>query len=133
MSATIFEGRIWGEGLTVAIVVSRFLSHLNPARSVPFTLGLSALLLFGEWRLVEALPRMGAVAVYLHLSALTLVLFSGFWSVVNERFDPYTAKTVVARASGFGALGGVLGGTWRCRWRRAWGSRPCSRASRRST
>ena len=25
MSATIFEGRIWGEGLTVAIVVSRFI------------------------------------------------------------------------------------------------------------
>ncbi len=94
-----------------AALVSLFLHRLNPGRAVPVAMALSGSLLFAEWRLVEAIPRAGAIAIYLHLSSLSLVLFSGFWSVVNERFDPYSAKEVVARVSGFGALGGVLGGS----------------------
>ena len=97
--------------LLAAIAVSRFLSRFSPARTVPLTVSLSAGLLFGEWLLVRASPGLGSIAVYLHLTSLSLVLFSGFWSLVNERFDPYTAKTIVPRISGFGALGGVLGGT----------------------
>ena len=96
--------------LLAAIGVSRFLSRFNPAYTVPFLMLFSGALIFVEWILVLRVPRVGAVAVYLHMASLALVLFSGFWSVVNERFDPYTAKTIVARASGFGALGGVLGG-----------------------
>ena len=38
------------------------------------------------------------------------VLISGFWSVVNERFDPHTAKQTIARVAAAATLGGVLGG-----------------------
>lgn len=96
--------------LLAAIGVSRFLSRMAPARVVPPAMVASGLLLLGEWVLVRRAPGLGAVAVYLHLAALSLVLFSGFWSMVNERFDPYTAKGVVARAGAFGCLGGILGG-----------------------
>jgi hypothetical protein len=96
--------------LLAAATVSRILSRWDPARTVPVSMLISAALLVVEWLLVRRLPNAGAVAVYLHLAGLSLVLFSGFWSVVNERFDPYTAKGIVARASGFGALGGVIGG-----------------------
>lgn len=96
--------------LLAAIGVSRFLSRLEPARVVPFAMLVSGALLFGEWVLVRHAPGLGAIAVYLHLAALSLVLFSGFWSIVNERFDPYTAKGVVARAGAAGCLGGILGG-----------------------
>ena len=36
--------------LVAAFAVSRFLSHANPARTVPPTVVLSSFLLFGEWR-----------------------------------------------------------------------------------
>lgn len=96
--------------LLAAVGVSRFLSRMAPARVVPAAMVASGLLLLGEWVLVRRAPGLGAIAVYLHLAALSLVLFSGFWSMVNERFDPYTAKGVVARAGAFGCLGGILGG-----------------------
>jgi hypothetical protein len=96
--------------LVAAIGISRVLSRVAPARVVPPALLLSGALLFGEYLLVRAAPGPGAIAVYLHLAALSLVLFSGFWSTLNERFDPYTAKGVVARAGAFGCLGGILGG-----------------------
>lgn len=99
-----------GASLLAAIGVSRFLSRIAPARAVPVAMLVSGLLLFGEWVLVGRAPGLGAIAVYLHLAALSLVLFSGFWSIVNERFDPYTAKGVVARAGAAGCLGGILGG-----------------------
>jgi AAA family ATP:ADP antiporter len=96
--------------LLAAIGVSRLLSRVVPARAIPVAMVVSGLAFLGEWLWLRAAPQPGSVAVYLHLASISLVLFSGFWSVVNERFDPYTAKGVVARAGGFGALGGVLGG-----------------------
>jgi hypothetical protein len=99
-----------GASLLAAIGVSRFLSRIAPARAVPVAMLVSGALLLAEWVLVGRAPGLGAIAVYLHLAALSLVLFSGFWSIVNERFDPYTAKSVVARAGAAGCLGGILGG-----------------------
>jgi uncharacterized small protein (DUF1192 family) len=96
--------------LLAAIGVSKLLSRVVPARAIPVAMVFSGLAFLGEWLWLRAAPQAGSVAVYLHLASISLVLFSGFWSVVNERFDPYTAKGVVARAGGFGALGGVMGG-----------------------
>ncbi len=38
------------------------------------------------------------------------MLLSGYWSVVSERFDPWTAKRVVSRLGLGASLGGVVGG-----------------------
>ncbi len=96
--------------LAVTMGFARLLARWAPHRLVPSVFLASAALFFAEWWLLDRAPRVVAVLVYLHFSGLGAVLVSGFWSVVNERFDPYTGKTVVARAGGWAALGGVVGG-----------------------
>jgi hypothetical protein len=96
--------------LVGAVIVSRLLARVRPTRLVPAGFVLSAAFFVGEWFLLRAAPRAGAVAVYLHFAGFSAVLMSGFWSVVNERFDPHTGKAVVTRIGIFGALGGVVGG-----------------------
>jgi hypothetical protein len=51
-----------------------------------------------------------AVAVFLHLSTASAVLVSGFWSIVNERFDVHTAKRHIGRIGMGATLGGIFGG-----------------------
>jgi ATP/ADP translocase len=67
-------------------------------------------LLIGEWALVAGSRRLVAVLFYLHYAGLGAVLISGFWSVINERFDPRTAKRVLGSIAAGGTLGGVVGG-----------------------
>ena len=96
--------------LAGAQVLSRALGRHSPARVVPAAALLSAALLVAEWALSLAWPRAAAVAVYLHVAAFGGALVSGFWSLVNERFDPYTARRVVGRIGTGASAGGVAGG-----------------------
>lgn len=48
--------------------------------------------------------------VYLHFAAVGSLLISGFWSLINERFDPRSAKKRITRIASGGTLGGLLGG-----------------------
>jgi hypothetical protein len=93
-----------------AVGLARLLARYGPSRVIPVAFAISAALFLGEWVLTAAEPSLAPVALYLHLGALGALLISGFFSVLNERWDPYTAKTVVARAGAFGALGLVVGG-----------------------
>ncbi len=70
----------------------------------------SAALLLIEWWLLEPFRRPVAVIVYLHYGGLGALLVSGFWSIVNERFDPRTAKKHVGRIAAGATVGGLLGG-----------------------
>ena len=83
--------------LAMALVFSRLLSRFGPARIVPLAFAASGLLLVGEWMLVVDSPRLGSIVVYLHIAGLGSILISGFWSVVNERFDPRAAKRQIRR------------------------------------
>ena len=65
---------------------------------------------FIEWWLASIRPAVAAVAVYLHSAAVGAVLISGFWSIVNEHFDPRTAKKRISRIAAFGTMGGLAGG-----------------------
>ncbi|MCB9598719.1 MAG: hypothetical protein H6719_38745 [Sandaracinaceae bacterium] len=38
------------------------------------------------------------------------LVISGFWSVVNERFDPHSAKQMIGRIGTGATFGGVAGG-----------------------
>jgi ATP/ADP translocase len=90
--------------------VSWAMARRSPFRVLPVAAALSAVMLLVEWVLCVTAPGVAAVAVYLHLALFGGTLLSGFWSLVNERFDPYTAKRVMGRI-GFGAsVGGVAGG-----------------------
>jgi AAA family ATP:ADP antiporter len=91
-------------------VVSWALARRSPFRVLPVAAGLSSVALLVEWVLCLAAPNIAAVAVYLHLAVFGGTLLSGFWSLVNERFDPYTAKRVVGRIGLGASVGGVAGG-----------------------
>ena len=89
---------------------SRLLTRYSPARMVPTLLVWSGLLQLLEWYTFEGWPDATAVAVYIHVISLGAVITSGFWSVVNEQLDPYTAKQNFGRIAAAGTAGGVAGG-----------------------
>jgi ATP:ADP antiporter, AAA family len=101
--------------LLAVLAFARGMAMLSPGRMVPLAVALSAALLLGEWGLSGPLPRLAAVAVYLHTAIFGSILVSGLWSLVNERFDPYSAKWAVGRIGVGASLGGLIGGliTWR--------------------
>ena len=96
--------------LVTVLFASRAFARFGPAGVVPLAFGTGALLHVGEWALVPIAPRGAAVALYLHAAMFGALAISGFWSVVNERFDPHTAKHVVARIGAGATLGGIAGG-----------------------
>jgi ATP/ADP translocase len=95
---------------TLTILLARVMARSLPARLVPRLFLLSALLLSAEWGLASEAPRATAVLVYLHLTALGAILVSGFWAMVNERFDPSTARRSIGRITAGASIGGLLGG-----------------------
>jgi len=88
----------------------RLLTRFSPARVVPLAFLTSATFFVLEWLLFTRSPTIAAGALYLHAVALGAVLSSGFWSVVNERFDPHSAKPVIGRIAAGGSVGGLVGG-----------------------
>ncbi len=98
--------------LSVVIVLgtTRLFRRVTPSQLVPWFFGASAALFVAEWALSQATPRIAATLLYVHITSFGAVAVSGFWSVINERFDPHTAKQVIGRIAGGATLGGVLGG-----------------------
>ena len=92
------------------VVMSRLLTKFGPTRVIPTAFGLSGLLFIANYLLSVDYVGAAAISLYLHMSVFGAVLISGFWSVVNERFDPHSAKQTVARVAAAATLGGVLGG-----------------------
>ena len=62
-----------------------------------------------EWQFSDGGPRI-AVVVYLHIAGLSVLLLSGFWSLLSELFDPRTAKASYGRIAAAGTVGGLAGG-----------------------
>jgi hypothetical protein len=96
--------------VAAALLTSRLLARLGPARVVAAGFALSGILMLAIWPLYYASRGAAAIALYLHLSVGGSVLISWFWSLVNERFDPRTAKKRIGRIAGGGTLGGIGGG-----------------------
>jgi ATP:ADP antiporter, AAA family len=94
----------------LSAVLARGMARSGPARLVPRLFGLSALLLLAEWALAPYARTATAILVYLHFTSLGAVLVSGFWAIVNERFDPRSARQVIGRITAGGSVGGLLGG-----------------------
>jgi hypothetical protein len=92
------------------LVMSRLLSQFSPFSLVPLVFGASAILFIGEWLLLGSHPGVASVVLYLHMAVFGAILISGFWSVINERFDPHSAKQRVARIAAATTFGGVVGG-----------------------
>ena len=87
----------------------RLLARYGPARISPLLLAIAAVLFFLEWAILPW-PRAVSVLLYAHSTVLGTLSISSFWSLMNERFDPHTAKALIARTAGAATLGGLLGG-----------------------
>ena len=96
--------------IATVVFFSRAMPRLSPQRLVPWGFGISGVFLLAEWGLISVSPRIAAVAFYLHLAVVGAFLISGFWSVINERFDPRTAKKRISRIAGAATVGGLAGG-----------------------
>jgi AAA family ATP:ADP antiporter len=93
-----------------AEALSRLQARRSPSRVVPAAAAVSAILFGVWWTLGLVFPRPAAVLLYLHVAAFGGALVSGFWSLVNERFDPYTARRAMGAIGTGAAAGGVAGG-----------------------
>ena len=91
------------------VAFSRLLTKYGPARLTPPLYIFSGILSFGEWVTMAFWPNIVTLILYLHVTVLDSLLISGFWSIINERYDPYSAKKVISRLAIFATLGGLIG------------------------
>jgi hypothetical protein len=82
---------------------------------VPWLFVANAGLFVGECLLSIVSLRTATGAFYVHMGAFGATVISSFWSLVNESFDPHSAKRVVSRIATGGTLGGIVGSViaWR--------------------
>ena len=108
-----------GGGAVVSLLavaaLSRVMARVAPGRLLPAMLWSSACLLVAEWALSLVAPRPAAAVVYVHMAVFGAAALSSFWAMVNERFDPHTARQAMGRIGTGASLGGVLAAalTWR--------------------
>ncbi|HEU5155121.1 MAG TPA: hypothetical protein VFU03_10355, partial [Gemmatimonadales bacterium] len=96
--------------LLVTLWMARRLAQQGPAKLVPRLFVGSAVLLVLEWLLTFGSLRAAAFLVYLHVTALGALLVSAFWALVNEAFDPRSARRAVGLITAGASAGGLLGG-----------------------
>jgi hypothetical protein len=96
-------------GLVIVAASSLFLRK-DPARVVPAAFLASSIAIVLEWVLYAYSDLAATVIVYLHVSAFGATLVSAFWSLINDVFDPHTARRMIGRAAAGAALGGLGGG-----------------------
>ena len=96
--------------VVASVVRGRTLVRIGPQRITSVSFAASGVLQVAEWLLLSFHPHIAACAIYLHVVAFGAILLSGFWSLMNEFFDPLSAKQMFGRISGMGTLGGLAGG-----------------------
>src|SRR5688572_2129547 len=93
-------------GLAAVIGSAHVMARFGPRRALPGLLVLSSVLYAAEWKLLAYQRDLAVVLIYLHASIAGGISVSGFWSIANERFDPF----VLRRIAGFLAAGSAMGG-----------------------
>jgi HEAT repeat protein/MFS family permease len=96
--------------LVSALSVGRLMPRWGPRGTAVLLASVNGGIFILEAALIDVAPHIIAVVTYIHVSVVGALVVSAFSSVVNERFDPLYAKTVVARVGTGAALGGVVGG-----------------------
>ncbi|MEO6771946.1 MAG: hypothetical protein ABI467_02865 [Kofleriaceae bacterium] len=109
-SLPLFVGLSAVLSLPIIIVAGKLMMRYGPQRLVPAMNAVSAVVSLTEYMLIASFPRATTVLVFFHLSTASAVLVSGFWSIVNERFDIHNAKRHIGRIGMGATIGGILGG-----------------------
>jgi ATP:ADP antiporter, AAA family len=94
----------------LAVLSARLFRSWAPAHTLPALLVANAFGFIAEHAGFAFAPRTVALILYLHVSAVTGIIISGFWSAVNERFDPHTLRISISRIGLGGTVGGIVGG-----------------------
>src|SRR5258705_8840082 len=97
--------------LGAAVLMGKLIARHSPARVMPAAFTLSGALFGLDWAVAGFAPRLVALIVYVHMAVFGPILISTFWSSINERFDPRTAKRYVGWISSGATTGGIVGGT----------------------
>jgi hypothetical protein len=92
------------------LLAARLLHRFGPRVLVPGSFVGSALVQFALWPMIRVSPGLAAIGLYVHMAVFSAVLISWYWSMVNERLDPNTARRRIGRIAGGGTLGGLIGG-----------------------
>jgi hypothetical protein len=88
----------------------QLLARVGPVRLVPVLFATNASLFLVEWGLLGWQPRAAAALLYIHSVVLGAIAISSFWSLLNERFDPHSAKPLMTRVAAGATVGGFVGG-----------------------
>lgn len=91
-------------------VTTRLMIRIGPQRLVPVAFFASSLSLLAIWGLTFVSEPVAAVVLFLQIAIFGAVLISAFWLLVNEQFDPHTAKKKMGRIVAGATLGGLIGG-----------------------
>lgn len=94
----------------LAVLSVRVFRAWAPAHTLPLLLVANGFGFIAEHGAVALSPRTVALILYLHVSAVTGVIISGFWSAVNERFDPHALRISISKIGLGGTAGGIVGG-----------------------
>jgi hypothetical protein len=97
--------------LGAAVWMGRLIARHSPARVMPVAFLTSSTLLGLDWAVAGFAPHAVALILYLQMAVFGPTLISTFWSAINERFDPRTAKRYVGWISSGATAGGIVGGT----------------------
>lgn len=92
------------------ISFSGLLSRFGPSRVIPAAFVLSAIGFYVSWLVYAHDPKVVALTLYLQVALFGAILISGFWSLVNEMFDPHEARRTITRIAAAATFGGVIGG-----------------------
>jgi ATP:ADP antiporter, AAA family len=96
--------------LPLVVIAGRMMARLGPALLMPRLYLVSAVMLGAEYLAISRWPQWAAAVCFFHLGSLGAVLVSGFWSVINERFDARSAKRLIGKIGLGATVGGVVGG-----------------------
>jgi len=106
----LFVGIASALSIPLVLIFGRLMLRFGPGRLMTVLNAASAAMLVAEWIVFRDAPKVAAVATFFHLSTLGAVLVSGFWSIINERFEARTAKRHIGRVGMAATLGGIAGG-----------------------
>jgi AAA family ATP:ADP antiporter len=93
-----------------ALLTARSIALFGPSRIIPPSFLMSGLFLIAEWLFAMKNAKLASPLVYLHIAIIGSILISGFWSIINEHFDPHSARKSIGRIVGGATFGGLGGG-----------------------
>jgi len=96
--------------IAAGLLTARLMTSVAPSLVVPRIFLLSSVFHFVEWWVAGWNSGAAAILIYLQIGILGSALISGFWSMLDDRFDARTARKHLGRIVAASTFGGLVGG-----------------------